>query len=226
MLFTLSGLLKLLDATVLNPAVSAAFLASAIYAESIPLSADSSQLLQTCSDILQHNSTLVKGVSQALILGLFLRVNRYFSQRALNNGVSAKFDWDKEIIVVTGGSYGIGAATVQRLATRGSTLIVLDVKEPSYSTCMSSGRISSCVSMLTASEKRTIYIFTVAIYRSSGKWKMWLMKSESMTFIRQITRNGLTSISRRFGDPTCVVANAGVYRKKSILEASEQDITS
>lgn len=152
MLFSFSGLLKLLDATVLNPAVSAAVLATAIYGESIPLPVDSSQLLQACSDILQHNSTLVKGASRALLLGLLLRVNRYFSQKALNNGVSAKFDWDKEIIVVTGGSYGIGAATVQRLAGRGSTVIVLDVKEPSYPTCMSSGRISSYVSMLTASE--------------------------------------------------------------------------
>lgn len=59
--------------------------------------------------------------------GLVLRINRSLSKKALNNGVKARFDWDREIILVTGGSGGIGAVAAQKLAARGSTVVVLDV---------------------------------------------------------------------------------------------------
>jgi all-trans-retinol dehydrogenase (NAD+) len=56
-----------------------------------------------------------------------LRINRSLSRKALNNRVTAQFDWEHEIIVVTGGSGGIGAVAAQRLASRGSTVVILDV---------------------------------------------------------------------------------------------------
>lgn len=61
------------------------------------------------------------------------QVNRYLSKRALNNGVQAVFDWKEEIVLVTGGSDGIGAATVLKLAERGTTVIVLDIRSLKYS---------------------------------------------------------------------------------------------
>ena len=60
------------------------------------------------------------------------RVNRYLSRQALNNGVQATFDWKKEIVLVTGGSDGIGAATVQKLSRRGTSVIVLDIRPLTY----------------------------------------------------------------------------------------------
>lgn len=56
------------------------------------------------------------------------RINQYLNTRALNNGVKATFDWKKEIVLVTGGSDGIGAATVLKLAERGTAVIVLDIR--------------------------------------------------------------------------------------------------
>lgn len=63
---------------------------------------------------------------------LAYRFNRYLSYRALNNGVTDTFDWQKEIILITGGSNGIGAAAAQKLASRGTRVVVLDILPLTY----------------------------------------------------------------------------------------------
>uniref|UniRef100_A0A093V5T4 Retinol dehydrogenase 10-B n=1 Tax=Talaromyces marneffei PM1 TaxID=1077442 RepID=A0A093V5T4_TALMA len=60
------------------------------------------------------------------------RFNRYLSYRALNNGVTDTFDWQNEIILITGGSNGIGAACAQMLASKGTQVVVLDVLPLTY----------------------------------------------------------------------------------------------
>ncbi|KAF3385515.1 Short-chain dehydrogenase/reductase family 16C member 6 [Penicillium rolfsii] len=69
-----------------------------------------------------------KVVPPFALLWAAYRINQYLSTRALNNGVQATFDWKKEIVLVTGGSDGIGAATVLKLAERGTLVIVLDIR--------------------------------------------------------------------------------------------------
>lgn len=67
----------------------------------------------------------------ALGLGLVRVANAYASKRALNNGVSDDtWDWSKEIVVVTGGSGGLGCLLVKRFAERGITVVSLDIVEP------------------------------------------------------------------------------------------------
>lgn len=59
-------------------------------------------------------------------------VNRFLNDRALNHGTKASFDWSQEIVVVTGGSGGIGGETVKRLAAAGTTVVVLDILPLSF----------------------------------------------------------------------------------------------
>ncbi|OJJ42190.1 hypothetical protein ASPZODRAFT_125899 [Penicilliopsis zonata CBS 506.65] len=63
---------------------------------------------------------------------LIYRTNRFFSRRALNNATPASFDWNKEIVVITGGSNGIGAATARLLAGRKTTVVILDILPLSF----------------------------------------------------------------------------------------------
>lgn len=60
-------------------------------------------------------------------LALAWRINRRLTSQALNNAVDAKFDWSREIALVTGGAGGIGAEVVKKLARGGTRVIVLDV---------------------------------------------------------------------------------------------------
>lgn len=87
------------------------------------------------ADTLIHNYNLEPWVVPGLVasgLGFVYAVNKCLTQRALNYGTKASFDWKKEIILVTGGSGGIGGATVQQLASRGTKIVVVDVLPLTY----------------------------------------------------------------------------------------------
>ncbi|OKL60724.1 hypothetical protein UA08_04435 [Talaromyces atroroseus] len=70
----------------------------------------------------------------ALALGLVGSVNSWIGRRVLNRHVKDKYDWPREIVVVTGGSHGFGKETVLILAARakGVRIAVLDVVPPDY----------------------------------------------------------------------------------------------
>lgn len=58
-------------------------------------------------------------------------LNTFLSRRALRNGVSDKtWNWDKEVVLLTGGSGGIGSAIAHKLAERNVKVILIDVHPP------------------------------------------------------------------------------------------------
>lgn len=87
--------------------------------------------------LVSHYASLLPAPAWKILppLGLLLaayQINRNLNSRALNNGTQAVFNWENEIVLVTGGSDGIGAATVQKLAERGTKVIVLDIRPLKY----------------------------------------------------------------------------------------------
>ncbi|GKZ25854.1 hypothetical protein AbraIFM66951_007072 [Aspergillus brasiliensis] len=62
-----------------------------------------------------------------------LRLNEWLSSKCVNNWVTDDtWDWNKELVVVTGGSGGIGAGVAQRLAALGARVVVLDIIPLTY----------------------------------------------------------------------------------------------
>ncbi|KAJ5167009.1 uncharacterized protein N7482_005790 [Penicillium canariense] len=64
-------------------------------------------------------------------VGILYQTNKWLSRCYLNalTGNSA-WDWKKEIVILTGGSSGIGAAVASRLAKNGTKVIILDIQPP------------------------------------------------------------------------------------------------
>lgn len=64
-------------------------------------------------------------------IGLLRAINNLMSRLVLNNFTSDNtWDWSKEIVIVTGGSGGMGAAIVQMFAEKNITAIILDIAPP------------------------------------------------------------------------------------------------
>lgn len=66
-----------------------------------------------------------------LAYGVVQQFNRTLSSYVVNNWSSDRYDWSREIVLLTGGSSGIGQAVARDLASRGIKVCVADVQEPS-----------------------------------------------------------------------------------------------
>jgi all-trans-retinol dehydrogenase (NAD+) len=64
--------------------------------------------------------------------GLWQRISSFLDAGVANNWTNDTYDWGKELVVVTGGSDGIGAAIVKLLAELGIKVVILDIQEPKY----------------------------------------------------------------------------------------------
>ncbi|KAL8799070.1 MAG: hypothetical protein Q9182_006166 [Xanthomendoza sp. 2 TL-2023] len=61
-------------------------------------------------------------------LGILRWINNLLSAAALNNWNRSDYDWNKEIVVITGGSDGIGKRVALLLQERGAKVAILDVQ--------------------------------------------------------------------------------------------------
>jgi NADPH:quinone reductase-like Zn-dependent oxidoreductase len=65
-------------------------------------------------------------------------VSGYLDTGALNNWSKDVYDWDKEIVLITGGAGGIGGHIVRLLVERGIKVVVMDVIPMTFDTRRSS----------------------------------------------------------------------------------------
>lgn len=72
-----------------------------------------------------------RGLQIFIGLGLAYRGSRLLNRLALNNWTSDRtWDWNKEIVAITGGSSGIGADVVRKLSDKGIKVVSLDIQKP------------------------------------------------------------------------------------------------
>src|SRR5258706_10489268 len=62
--------------------------------------------------------------------GILRRINNVLSHASLNNYTRDSYDWRREIVVVTGGSGGLGDVLVRKLAKHSIKVISLDIMPP------------------------------------------------------------------------------------------------
>jgi NADPH:quinone reductase-like Zn-dependent oxidoreductase len=60
------------------------------------------------------------------------KASAFLDNGVTNNWSNDKYDWSKEIVVVTGGSDGIGKIVVQLFAEMGVKVAVMDVQPLTY----------------------------------------------------------------------------------------------
>ncbi|KAF9769706.1 hypothetical protein IL306_012841 [Fusarium sp. DS 682] len=87
--------------------------------------------------ILSKAIELAKNPNVQISAGIFLaykslkHLNAWYTKRKVNNHVNdPSWDWSREIVVVTGGSSGIGAVVVSRFAEKGIKVLILDRNPP------------------------------------------------------------------------------------------------
>jgi hypothetical protein len=112
-------LLRLLKLTAFNPALTLPLILLARY------TAQGGELA------VQH-SALFKSIKTLATLGVLNTASSFLSDKVVNNWSGDKWDWTKEVVVITGGSDGIGKVVVGLLAERGVKVAVLDVQGLTY----------------------------------------------------------------------------------------------
>lgn len=78
------------------------------------------------------HTTASKYLKTLLYLSVANRISEFFDDAVINNWTSDTYDWSKEVVVVTGGSDGIGAIVVKLLAEKGIRVAVMDVQPLQY----------------------------------------------------------------------------------------------
>ncbi|KAH9861574.1 hypothetical protein J1614_011324 [Plenodomus biglobosus] len=112
-------LAHLLSHTLLNPALTLPLLLLARYTTT------GAHLARDHAPLLKHLKTLVG-------LGALHKLNSWLNSTVGNNFTRDEYVWEKEVVVVTGGSDGIGKVVVGLLAERGVKVAVVDVQGPTY----------------------------------------------------------------------------------------------
>lgn len=156
--------------------------------------------------------TAYSRLTKLLVFGLLRWANNYFSRNVLNNWVDDKYDWSREVVVITGGAGGIGGEVVKLLAERGIKVAVLDIQPLTYP----AGKPHH----LTKHPFPSRYIASLTPLPSGPTVHYFQCDITSPKTIAAVAR----SIRQTVGEPTVLINNAGVVQGRTILDASERDI--
>ena len=205
---TIDTLARLLKSTILSPVLTLPLVLLARYS-------------QRGQHLAANHEKVFRGLRQLFWLGLLSRVSETLDRLVANNWTNDKYEWDKEIVVVTGGSDGIGKIVVQLLAERGLKVCVLDIQPLTYEGIFPLFR---CPTKLSSLKSRT------ALKYDFKDGLTLLLASPTVTYFpcdltsAAAINAAANRIRASIGSPTVLINNAGITRDKDILHLSETDL--
>ncbi|KAL8697779.1 MAG: hypothetical protein Q9201_006938 [Fulgogasparrea decipioides] len=113
--FTADVLLRLFKNTALNPTLTLALYLL-------------SQFTRQGRQLAVGHETALNRLRILVYLGITRWINNFLSAAAVDNWTASHYQWDKEIVVVTGGSDGIGKLLALLLAETGAKVAVIDIQ--------------------------------------------------------------------------------------------------
>jgi all-trans-retinol dehydrogenase (NAD+) len=119
--FVADPFLKLIGRTVLNPALLLPLVLLA-------------RFTKKGQDLAILHPLAISRVKTLFYFAIARWLNNWYSNKALNNWINDRYDWSKEIVVVTGGAGGIGGKIVQLLSERKIKTVVLDIIPMTFET--------------------------------------------------------------------------------------------
>ncbi|KAJ3495598.1 hypothetical protein NLG97_g3279 [Lecanicillium saksenae] len=114
-------LLKLFARTALNPSVVLPLLLLARYTK-------------RGRDLSILHPTVYGSVKKLFYWGLLRTIVNYLSERTRNNWVKDRYDWSREVVLITGGAAGIGGQVVKLFDELAIKVVVLDVQPMTFAT--------------------------------------------------------------------------------------------
>ncbi|TQV97148.1 hypothetical protein V2A60_000219 [Cordyceps javanica] len=114
-------LFKLFARTALNPSLVLPLLLLARYTK-------------RGSDLSILHPTAYGGIKKLFYWGVLRTIVNYLSDKTRNNWVKDRYDWSREIVVVTGGAAGIGAQMVKLFDELAIKVVVLDIQPMAFAT--------------------------------------------------------------------------------------------
>ncbi|ATY59751.1 dehydrogenase reductase SDR family member 8 precursor [Cordyceps militaris] len=86
------------------------------------------------SDLSILHPTAYGGVKKLFYWGLLRTIVNYLSDKTRNNWVKDRYDWSREIVLITGGAAGIGAQMVKLFDELAIKVVVLDIQPMAFAT--------------------------------------------------------------------------------------------
>jgi short-subunit dehydrogenase len=81
-------------------------------------------------ELLEERPHVLKALKTFSSLAVLGQLSAWLDRRTINNGQKDHYNWNREIVVLTGGSNGIGRRVAQLLGDRGIKVAVLDIAPP------------------------------------------------------------------------------------------------